>query len=183
MSQGIKQESSWYTYVLIFAILIIFSPVILLLAVVLLAPWLRSRFITRPRLLRRVRKEWLPNGKFVLCIYSDNPAWKEYASKNIFPLIKDCAVLLNWSENKAWLNSGSLEAELFKNFNWGRSWKYKKRTGGQDFNHQVIVFKPWNKPRVLNFWKAFKDYQFGKTQKLHACEQELSVLVATPSGM
>ncbi len=169
------KKSPWYTIALFIIVLIILSPLIIIAVLIFLIPWLKIRFIIRPRLLRRVRKEWLPKNKFILFVYSDNQLWKEYAKKNIIPKIVSNTAVLNWSQRKDWINSNTLEAQLFRNFQWGREWIWRNniRMGGQEYNHMAIVFKPWNKPTVINFWKAFKDYEFGKYEKIRQLEKEL----------
>jgi hypothetical protein len=37
----------------------------------------------------------------------------------------------------------------------------------------LMIFNPWNKPKIIGFWKAFKDYKFGKDGPLKAVEAEL----------
>ncbi len=169
------KELPWYAKAPFMLVLILLSPLILLLVLLYLIPWLKIRFIQRPQLLRRVKNEWLPKNKFILFVYSDNDLWKDYAEKNIIPKISQNAIILNWSQRKDWINSNTLEALLFKNFQWKREWVWQQniRMGGQDYNHLAIVFKPWSKPTVVSFWKAFKDYEFGKDKKLKAVEGEL----------
>ena len=113
-------------------------------------------------------------NKFILFVYSDNQLWKEYAGKKIIPKIKSNAVILNWSKRKDWINSNSLESQLFRNFQWSRKWIWSKniRMGGQDYNHLVIIFKPKG-IKIISFWKAFKDYEFGNDEKLRQIEKEL----------
>ena len=161
--------------ILIVAWLILLSPLIIIVSLIFFIPWLNIRYIRRSRLLSRVQKEWLPQNKFVLFIYSNNPEWKEYAEENIIPQIKDNAVILNWSERKSWIDSDSLETQLFKNFNWNRKWIWLQntRSGGQDYNHMAIVFKPANNPKIINFWPAFKDYEFGNKEKMEMLKNEL----------
>lgn len=72
-----SKKSPWYVVALFILVLILLSPIILLIALVLIVPWLKIRFIQRPRLLRRVKNEWLPKGKFILFVYSDNELWKK----------------------------------------------------------------------------------------------------------
>lgn len=165
----------WYVTVLFILVLILLSPLILLIVLISLVPWLNIRFIQRPKLLRRVRNEWLPKNKFVLFVYSDNEPWKEYAEKNIIPKILSNAVILNWSHRKDWINSNALEVQLFRNFQWGRQgvWRQNVRMGGQNYNHSAIVFKPWNNPKVVKFWEGWKDHEFGNDEKLRASENEL----------
>ncbi len=176
MPERIKTEkSSWYTTALFILVLILLSPLILLVVLIFLIPWLNVRFIQRPRLLRKVKNKWLPQNKVILFVYSDNEHWKEYAEKSIIPKIASQAVILNWSQRKEWINSNSLEAQLFRNFQWGREWIWRQniRMGGQDYNHMAIVFKPWNKPKIISFWEGFKDYEFGNDEILRTVENEL----------
>jgi len=170
-----SKKSPWYVVALFILVLILLSPIILLIALVLIVPWLKIRFIQRPRLLRRVKNEWLPQGKFILFVYSDNELWKKYAEENIIPKISQNAIILNWSLRKDWIKSDSLEAQLFRNLQWVREriWQQNIRMGGQEYNHLAIVFKPWDKPKKISFWRAFKDYEFGRDGKLKSVENEL----------
>ena len=170
------QKPPWYESALFIGVYILVSPVFLTFGLIILISWLYMRIIQRPRLFNRVKKEWLPKNTFILFVYSDNALWKEYAEKNIIPKIEPNAVILNWSHRKNWINSNSLEVQLFKSFEWGREWIWLQnvRQGGQPYNHMAIVFKPWSKPKVLDFWKAFKDYKFGKMDQLKAVESELN---------
>jgi hypothetical protein len=173
--RAVLTKPPWYTVILFVLLFILLFPLILLIAVIFVILWLRVRYVQRPRLLRRVKKEWLPQSKFILFVYSDNELWKNYAEKNIIPKIASHSVILNWSRRKDWISSNSLEARLFRNLQWGKEWIWRRnvRMGGQDYNHMAIIFKPWNKPKTISFWKAFKDYKFEKYEKLKAAEQEL----------
>ena len=170
-----KVKNPWFVPVIFNIIVILLLPVIIPLILIFLIPWIKIRYIQRPKLLWKVKKQWLPAGKFILFVYSDNELWKDYAEKNIIPKIKPHAIILNWSRRKEWINSDSLEAQLFRNFNWRRKWTWKLNTrmGGQDYNHFALVFKPWVNPKLINFWQAFKDYEFGKNEKLKKVEEEL----------
>lgn len=169
------KTSPWYIGALFILGLILLLPLILLAVLFFLVPWLYARFIQRPRLLREVKNKWLPQNKFILFVYSDNELWKDYAEKYIIPKIAANAVILNWSNRRDWINSNSLEARLFRNFQYGREWIWRQniRMGGQNYNHMAIVFKPWSQPKVINFYKALKDYKFGKDEKLKTVESEL----------
>jgi hypothetical protein len=37
----------------------------------------------------------------------------------------------------------------------------------------AIVFNPWEKPVAIDFWKGFKEYTFGKPEKLREAESRL----------
>jgi hypothetical protein len=40
---------------------------------------------------------WLPRGKDVLLVSSDSPTWQRYMAEEILPLVKQRAIVLNWS--------------------------------------------------------------------------------------
>jgi hypothetical protein len=169
------EKAPWYISALIIIVFVLLSPAILIAVMIFLIPWLNVRFIRRPRLLRKVKNEWISQNKYILFVYSDNELWKAYAENHIIPKIESRAVILNWSRRKEWIHSNSLAAQLFRNYHWGREWIWRNRVrmGGQEYNHLAMIFKPWNKPKIISFWKAFKDYEFGKDEKLKAVENEL----------
>lgn len=41
---------------------------------------------------------WVPNGEDTLLVYSDSPIWHDYMTEHVLPLVKDRAIILNWSE-------------------------------------------------------------------------------------
>src|SRR5262245_38261158 len=45
---------------------------------------------------------WMPRGKDVLFVSSDNPVWGSYMAEQVLPMVRDRAVILNWSERKQW---------------------------------------------------------------------------------
>ncbi|MBI4452252.1 hypothetical protein HY637_02385 [Candidatus Woesearchaeota archaeon] len=146
----------------------------IILAVIV--PFIIVYYIRRLWLLLQVRLYWIPKQKYVLFVYSDNPTWKKYAETKILSRIKPNTTALNWSEKQQWIeNTKLLEVRLFRHFMWGVEWVWKNRirTGGQDFNHLAIVFIPWYKPKKIKFWKAWKDYEFGKKEGLEKMRQKL----------
>ena len=152
--------------------LIILLPIILVVVV----PFLIVYFTRRLCLLLQVRLYWIPKRKYLLFVYSNNPVWKHYAETRILPSIRSYTKVLNWSEKQKWINNTNLlEVRMFRHFMWGREWLWKNRirTGGQDFNHLAIVFIPWYKPKKIKFWKAWKDYEFGKKEGLEKMKQQL----------
>ncbi|MGB8061410.1 MAG: hypothetical protein WCF26_05930 [Candidatus Sulfotelmatobacter sp.] len=58
---------------------------------------------------------WLPRGKDVLLVYSDSPIWREYMSSEIMPLVRERAVVLNWSERRQW-RWWSLAVSAFRSY-------------------------------------------------------------------
>lgn len=173
-------ELQWYKKVLFILAVIILFPLILAGLLIFLIIYFLLFLPRRFWLLLQVKSQWIPKGKFILFVYSNNPEWKEYADKQILPHIAKKTIILNWSEKEQWINNESLETKLFKNFNWGRKsvWVNRRRTGGQNFNHMAFVFKPWYKPRRINFWEAWKEHEFGQDEKLNKTRQHLLVLTA-----
>ncbi len=104
---------------------------------------------------------WLPRGKNVLLVFSDSPIWYEYMTTHILPLVRNRAVVLNWSERKKWAR-WSLAAQAFRSF------------GGESaFNPLVVVFRPMRPARVFRFWAAFKDWKHGRTGQVKRLMEEL----------
>lgn len=174
-SSAHESSSPWYSSIIVAVFLIVLSPFIVIFALVALVPWLKVRYVDRPRLLRRVKHEWMPNGKDVLIVYSDNPAWKDYVFTKLLPQLGARVELLNWSEHASWKDSDALAPRLFKNYNWGTQFVTRRRTrpGAQDFNRQVIIFRPRNKPEVISFRHAFQHYERGDDRLLKECEKNV----------
>ena len=171
--KGKVNKSKWYTYPLLILILIILLPLVLIVVSIIFFLELKKRFIIRPRLLQRVRDEWLPKNKFIIFVYCDNPLWKRYAEERIIPRIAPNAIILKWSQRNEWIESDALEAQLFRNFHSGKEfiWREEANKGGEEYygelNHVAMVFKPWNKPRIINFWLEVRDYKFGKYENIN----------------
>lgn len=113
----------------------------------------------------------------MLLVYSNSPNWKDYIEKTIIPKVEPHAEILNFSERTKW---GELEdqtgVELFLAFSGVEKIKSRGKIewGGREYNPVVIVLLPNIRPKVIRFWKAFKDHKHGKDQKLRILEQELS---------
>lgn len=105
---------------------------------------------------------WISWGRRrVLFVYSDSPVWKDFVETEILPRIRDCAVVLNWSDRRNW-NQWSLAALAFHRF-----------AGSQDFNPVAMIFRPFRSVKVLRYWRAFKDFKHGKTQPVEKLNREL----------
>jgi hypothetical protein len=63
----------------------------------------------------------------VLLVYSDSPIWQEYITTQVLPLVRERAVVLNWSVRKKWSRS-SLAFAVFHHFG-----------GASDFNPLVVL--------------------------------------------
>lgn len=97
---------------------------------------------------------WLPRGRRVLFVTSDNPTWKPYLDEHVVPRLPKGAVVLNWSERARWSPFG-LGVWLF------RIW-----SGARDFNPIAIVVRPWPSPRIFRFFGAFEERERGNAEPL-----------------
>jgi hypothetical protein len=100
-------------------------------------------FLYRVALYLLVWTLWLPKGKDTLFVYSDSPIWHDYMAMQVLPLVKDRAVVLNWSERNEWPR-WSLAVAVFHHFGSAR-----------DFNPLVLLFQPLHLAKVFRFWSAF----------------------------
>jgi hypothetical protein len=92
---------------------------------------------------------WVPNGKNTLLVYSDSPVWHDYMTEQVLPLVKDRAIILNWSERSTWRH-WRLTQQVFYSFG-----------GRREFNPMVIIFRPFRRAEVFRFWSAFKEWKQG----------------------
>lgn len=139
------------------ALVVIVLPFVLPLALLAITLHLLYRLV----LYLLVWALWLPRGKDILFVYSDSPIWHEYMTTHVLPLVQDRAVVLNWSERKAW-KRWSLAVAVFRHFGQGR-----------EFNPMVLLFRPFQLARPFRFWSAFKDWKRGYTESVDRLRQEL----------
>lgn len=159
----------WYYKILFVLGICILLPILVVGVLIFLA----TRYISRFVLLLRVRQQWIARGIYILFVYSNNPTWKTHVETTLFPRIKEHAVILNWSERKQWKEKDQLAVTLFKHWTYVHMPQWtNRRSGGQDFNHLAIVFRPWYRPKVFRFWKAWEDSTFGRTEKLEKMERD-----------
>lgn len=104
---------------------------------------------------------WLPNSKDVLFVSSDSTIWKEYMETQILPLVRDRAMVLNWSERGKW-SKWSFPVHVFRTF--GRN---------RDHTPLVVIFFPFRRARVIRFLPAFKDFKQGHTENVDQLRREL----------
>lgn len=112
-----------------------------------------------------VRLRWIPDGRKALLVYSDSPHWKERFEGEILPHLGERVISLNWSTRSTWPRNPlkvSLAVWVF--------WRWKRRF---EFNPMAIVFVPWWRPKVLRFWKPFKDLKHGKPERVTELEATL----------
>jgi hypothetical protein len=119
----------------------------------------------------RFRRDWHPQGKDLLLVYSNSPHWQRYVEQHWLPKWGARAVVLNWSERKTWALGGSSEAELFRVFG-----------GANEFNPLGIVVPSVGAVRVVRFWRAFRDFKHGKGQPLRDAEIELALALDAVGG-
>jgi hypothetical protein len=80
---------------------------------------------------------------------------------HVMPLIKEHAIVLNWSERNKWPR-WSFRVHVFHWF-----------AGDREFNPIVILFRPLRRARVFRFWSAFKEWKRGNEQAVEGLRQEL----------
>jgi hypothetical protein len=139
------------------ALVIVLLPFVLPLALAAITFHLLYRIV----LYLLVWTLWLPRGKDILFVYSDSPIWREYMETQVLPLVRERAVVLNWSERKRWL-AWSLGVAVFRHFG-----------GAREFNPLVVLFRPARSARVFRFWLAFKDWKRGYSTPVDRLRQEL----------
>jgi hypothetical protein len=139
-------------------LIILILPIALPLALVAFA----LHFLLRAVLYLLVWLLWIPKGKDVLFVYSDSPIWREYMTSHVLPLVRERAVVLNWSERSKW-SSWSLKVSVFRAFG-----------GGREFNPMVVKFQLFRKAKILRYWSAFQDWKRGYTEPVESLNKQLS---------
>jgi hypothetical protein len=138
-------------------LLLILLPIVLPLALLALVLYVLHRMA----LYMLIWVLWLPRGKNVLLVYSDSPIWHEYMLTEVIPLVKERAIVLNWSERSKW-PWWSFRVHVFHWF-----------AGDREFNPLVVLFRPFRRAVVLRFWSAFKQWKRGDTEPVERLRQEL----------
>jgi hypothetical protein len=139
------------------AVFVILSPVVIPILLVTFLGYLASRFGVHFLILLT----WLPKGKDTLLVYSQSPIWHDYMTTQILPLVKDRAMVLDWSERKKW-RKYSLPVLAFRLLG-----------GYRNFNPLVIHFRPFRRAKLFRFWSAFKDWKHGKTEAVEQLRRNL----------
>jgi hypothetical protein len=103
---------------------------------------------------------WCARGKNVLLVTSDSPVWSDYIREEILPLVRERAIVLNWS--KRLQGSESLARKVHRHFG-----------GHLNFNPMVIVFHPFGRTHVFRYFKAFRAYKHGKPQEVERLTERL----------
>ena len=145
--------------------LILLSPILMLLGLLALLLYAAYRLVLNAL----IRMLWLPRGKDVLLVFSESPIWFDYMTREILPLVKNRAKVLNWSERNRWPR-WSLPVWVFHTYSRGR-----------DFNPMLILFRPFRQAVFFRFFPAFQEYKHGNTDSLERMRQALIVQLG-PSG-
>jgi hypothetical protein len=116
----------------------------------------------------RFRLRWGPK-RIALIVYSDSPHWKTYIEERWLPLVAERAVVLNWSERRAWMPTRRLEAAVFRHY-----------AGQREFNPVAIVLAKGKRAEVVRFWQPFRDFRHGKVHTLRQAEERLGSLLGIP---
>ena len=144
---------------------LIFLPLILPLTIVALLLFVLHRLV----LYMLVWMLWVPKGKDTLFVYSDSPIWRDYMTEQVLPLVKDRAIILNWSERSTWRH-WRLTQQVFYSFG-----------GRREFNPMVIIFRPVRRATVFRFWSAFKDWKHGDAASVEGLRNRLQTSIQQPS--
>jgi hypothetical protein len=142
-------------------LVVLILPIALPLALVALA----LHFLLRAVLYVLVWLLWIPKGKDVLFVYSDSPIWREYMTSHVLPLVRERAVVLNWSERSKW-SPWSLRVSVFRAFG-----------GSREFNPMVVKFQLFRKVKILRYWSAFQDWKRGYTEPVESLNNQLSSML------
>ncbi len=100
-------------------------------------------------------------GKDILFVSSDSRIWRDYMSDEILPLVRERAIILNWSERRTW-TFFSLAAHAFHVYG-----------GVRDFNPMVVIIRPFRRAAIFRFLPAFKDYKHGHSESVSALREKL----------
>ena len=129
--------------------------------------------------MEEVRNVWLEQGRDILFVTSNSPVWAKHIDQEILPLIKNRAIVINWSERTKWEWDKSLEARVFKQ--WLGAGKYifdgKIFWQGREFCPAAIIFKSHGKPTVIRFWQAYKDLKHGNFELFNQQISKLNKLL------
>lgn len=112
---------------------------------------------------------WLTHPReLVIFVYSDSPIWKGYLERDILPLIRERAILLNWSEQRSW--KSSLPVLAFNYF-----------AGARDFNPIGIVLRPFHFAKIYRFYKAFQEFKHGDARSVEAMKDQFFMMLSIES--
>jgi hypothetical protein len=154
--QRSKSKAKWWQP----ALLIVFSPFILLALILSLAFFLLSSLCLHVA----IWAWWCTRGRNILFVYSDSPIWHDYMEQHVLPYLGKRAVVLNWSQRRGWRISLSRMAV----HHFG---------GSREFNPLAVVFRPFRRTRTFRFFRPFRDYKHGNPETLHKMENDFFGLI------
>ena len=144
----------------------VLSPILVLLFI-LWIPYACAAYVGLDWRLKFLwRQRWGNLGKRLLFVYSNSPHWQDYLECHWIPLLRDQAVILNWSERRKWKETAPLEERLFNHYG-----------GSAQFNPIAICFPKRGRVRVIRFWQPFRDYKHGNVASLRAAEAKLAAFL------
>jgi hypothetical protein len=142
---------------------LLFGVALVILLVAALFVWSRLKLLNAVHSFRRVYQS---QGRDLILVSSNSPHWQSYVETNWMPRWGARAVLLNWSERSTW-DRNRPEVALFDALATDR-----------EYNPLAIVVRPRGIPRVVRFWRAFRDFKHGRDQALRKQESELETLLS-----
>src|SRR5690348_12612985 len=146
---------TFFKMLLLVPVILIFSPIILVVCLFYVA--------SRVGLHLLFLLLWLPHGKDTILIYSQSPVWHDYMATKILPLVKDRAVVLDWSERKRWKKKFSFPVLAFRLLG-----------GNRNFNPLVIHFRAFKPTRIFRFWWSCKAWKHGHVEAVEQLRGELT---------
>lgn len=109
---------------------------------------------------------FIPRGKDVLFVSSKSPNWHDYMESAILPLVKDRAIVLDYSERAKW-RRWALSTLVFRFFG-----------GYRDFNPLVVRFYRFAGAHTIRFRKGFIEAKHGKPAELESLRLEVLSVIA-----
>lgn len=152
-----REPESTVRKVLRFTFIVLLLPIILPLAII----GVTLHFLNKIVVYLLVWAWWLPRGKDVLYVSSDSPIWKEYMETEVFPLVADRAIVLNWSARNRW-PKWSFAVRAFRTFGRGR-----------DFNPMVVLFRPFRSAKIFRFLPAFREQKHRNSADVEHLRRDL----------
>lgn len=113
----------------------------------------------------QVQRQWFPQGKWILFVYSNSPKWKDDIESTIIPKINSKSIILNWSEHKTWPKS--LASKIF--FYYSKTKKTKNKVSYPI----AIIFKSLSRPKVIELRQAYRDFNLHRNNNILTLKKEL----------
>lgn len=124
------------------------------------------RMINQKKLLKQIREEWFPKGKYIFFLYSDSKKWKDYFENELVPKIQGKASVWNWStrQKDGW-NDDIIEAKILKPY---------KLLGY--FYPMAIVFLPSGEVKTFQFYTPYVNMLKSGKDEYNKMEKEFLAL-------